>query len=146
MGGKSAYGGLLLGSAAGALAARLRGVPVARFLDTAAPGLALGACLTRIGCFLGGCCWGRPTASFLGVHFPDGHPGRDALAPGDPRGLHPTQLYLAAAALGIAVLLFVLRRRGPARPGVRFRCAAVLYAVTVFGIEFLRGDTGRWFA
>lgn len=145
MGGKSAYGGLLLGTAAGALVARLRGLSIARLFDAAAPGLALGACLARLGCFLGGCCWGRPTASFLGVHFPDGHPGRDALLPSDPRGLHPTQLYLAAAAFGIAVLLLVLRRRGPARPGRRFCSAAALYAATVFGVEFLRGDTGRWF-
>jgi phosphatidylglycerol:prolipoprotein diacylglycerol transferase len=146
MGGKSAYGGLLLGTAAGALLTRLRGLSVARLFDAAAPGLALGACLARVGCFLGGCCWGRPTASFLGVHFPDGHPGRDVLLPGDPRGLHPTQLYLAAAALGIAILLLVLRRQGAGRPGSRFRLAATLYAVTVFGVEFLRGDTGRWFA
>src|SRR5215470_1105815 len=51
MGGKSAYGGLLLGTAVGALVARLHRVPVARLFDVAAPGLALGACLARIGCF-----------------------------------------------------------------------------------------------
>src|SRR5438034_633051 len=87
---------------------------------------------------------GIPVA-LLGVRFPEGHPGMAKLLPGDPRGLHPTQLYLAASALGIGLLLLVLRRRGPGRPGHRFALAAALYAATTFAIEFLRDDPGRWF-
>src|SRR5438105_4880613 len=75
--GKSAYGGLVAGIGAAALAARLWRLPVGALFDAAAPGLATGAAIARVGCFLGGCCYGRPTASFLGVHFPDGHLGRD---------------------------------------------------------------------
>ena len=145
VGHRSAYGGMLAGVAAAALVARLRRLNVPRFLDAGAPGLAFATCLARLGCFLGGCCFGRPTASLLGVRFPEGHPGMAKLLPGDPRGLHPTQLYLAASALGIGLLLLVLRRRGPGRPGHRFALAAALYAATTFAIEFLRDDPGRWF-
>jgi phosphatidylglycerol:prolipoprotein diacylglycerol transferase len=143
--GKSAYGGLVVGIGVAALTARLRSLPVGALFDAAAPGLAVGATIARVGCFLGGCCYGRPTASFLGVHFPDGHLGMAKLATGDPRGLHPTQLYLAAASLSIAAVLAIVdaRRR---RPGDLFRLGAGLYAVTTLAIEFLRDDPGRWFA
>src|SRR5262245_57203256 len=94
-GNKSAYGGLVFGIAAGVVTARLRGVPVGRFVDAGTPALALATVCARLGCFLGGCCYGVPTHSFLGVHFPEGHVGMEPLTlAGDPRGLHPTQLYL----------------------------------------------------
>src|SRR5262245_51196494 len=120
-GNKSAYGGLLAGIAAGSVTAWLRGVPLGRFLDAAAAGVALATVCARIGCFLGGCCYGVPTHSFLGVHFPEGHAGMEQLvAAGDPRGLHPTQLYLAGSALLIAAVVLAMRRRGVGRPGDRF--------------------------
>src|SRR5438105_4248354 len=130
--GKSAYGGLLAGIGVAALAARLRRLPLGALFDAAAPGLAVGAAIARLGCFLGGCCYGRPTASFLGVHFPDGHLGMAKLAAGDLRALHPTQLYLAAAGVSIAVLLAAIRRR-ERRPGSLFRLGAALYAATTLG-------------
>jgi phosphatidylglycerol:prolipoprotein diacylglycerol transferase len=143
---RSAYGGLLAGVAVAALVARLRRIDVLCFLDAGAPGLAFATCCARIGCFLGGCCYGLPTASVLGVRFPDGHPGMAKLLPGDPRGLHPTQLYLAAAALAIGLVLLALRRRQWGRPGHRFALGAALYAATTFAVELLRDDPGRWFA
>lgn len=144
-GSKSAYGGLLAGVAVGALVVWWHRLPFGRFFDAAAPSLAVGTAIARVGCFLGGCCYGRPTDSFLGIHFPEGHLGMAKLAQGDPRGLHPTQLYLAAAGLAIAVLLLTLRRRRDRRPGDLFLLGTALYAVTTFGIEFLRDDPGRWF-
>jgi prolipoprotein diacylglyceryltransferase len=39
-----------------------------------------------------------------------------------------------------------MRRRGIGRPGDRFASAAILYAASTLGIEFLRADPGRWFA
>src|SRR5690242_12239477 len=143
--GKSAYGGLVAGIGVAALAARMRRLPVGAFFDAAAPGLAVGAAIARVGCFLGGCCYGRPTASPLGVHFPGGHLGMAKLAAGDPRGLHPTQLYLAAAGLTIAAVLATVDGRHR-RSGDLFRLGAALYAATSLGIEFLRDDPGRWFA
>src|SRR5262249_11956286 len=120
-------------------------LPLGMLLDAAAPGLAVGAAIARLGCFLGGCCYGRPTGSFLGVHFPDGHLGMAKLPAGDPRGLHPTQLYLAAAGLCIAGVAMALRGGGDRRPGDVFRVGSALYAASTFAIEFLRDDPGRWF-
>ncbi len=141
LGARSAYGGLLAGTAIAALVARLRAVPVGRLFDAAAPALALAVCLARLGCFLGGCCWGRPTTSWLGMRFPSDHPAMAA----HPAGLHPTQLYLALGALAIALLLLASERTGRMAPGTRFRLGAGLYALGVFGVEFLRADPGRWF-
>jgi phosphatidylglycerol:prolipoprotein diacylglycerol transferase len=142
---KSAYGGLLAGAFAGAIALRSLRLDAWPFFDAATPGLALGAFFCRIGCFLGGCCWGRPTASRLAVRFPPDHDGMLRL-PDASWGLHPTQLYLAAAALAVAAVALVMRRRGRARPGGCFLTAAALYGASAFCIEALRDDPGRWFA
>ncbi len=143
IGPKASYGGLLAGTFAAAVTARLRGLPVTRFLDTAAIAVAFGIAIGRIGCFLGGCCWGHPTNSFLGVRFPDGHNAMSILPEG-ATGVHATQLYLAAAAFVTGIVLLQVRRRGAA-PGVRFRLFVALYATGILGIEFLRNDPGRWF-
>lgn len=85
----------------------------------------------RIGCFLGGCCYGKATDSFWGIPFPDNpsagifHGGRKVL---------PTQLYEAAALAGIAVFLSLYKSER------KFAVYCVLYAAARFLIEFLRGD------
>jgi len=51
------------GAAGGALAAwaycKVYSVNISAALDAGAPGIAFGHALGRVGCFLGGCCWGR---------------------------------------------------------------------------------------
>lgn len=42
-------------------------VPVGVFLDASTPGLFFGMAVGRVGCFFGGCCAGRPTASRWGL-------------------------------------------------------------------------------
>ncbi|MBL7154610.1 MAG: prolipoprotein diacylglyceryl transferase [Phycisphaerae bacterium] len=44
-------------------------LPIRRYLDVVAIGLML-ALVGRIGCFLNGCCWGKPTTLPWGVRFP----------------------------------------------------------------------------
>lgn len=92
------YGGVVGGGAA--TIAYLRGyrLDVARFADAAASALAVGHALGRLGCFMAGCCYGRPTTLPWGVRFPptpffDGPVGV---------ALHPVQLYEAAVELGLA--------------------------------------------
>jgi len=49
----------------------LLGLSPGTVLDSAAPGLLLGMMVGRLGCFLGGCCVGRPTSSRWGVWSSD---------------------------------------------------------------------------
>ncbi|TKJ37038.1 MAG: hypothetical protein CEE38_09040 [Planctomycetes bacterium B3_Pla] len=45
-------------------------LPIRRYLDILAIGLMLALVFGRIGCFLNGCCYGKPTDLPWGVHFP----------------------------------------------------------------------------
>jgi len=47
-------------------------LPIRRYLDILAIGLMLALVFGRIGCFLNGCCFGRPTDKLWGVRFPYG--------------------------------------------------------------------------
>ncbi|WP_236826473.1 MULTISPECIES: prolipoprotein diacylglyceryl transferase family protein [unclassified Blastococcus] len=47
------------------------GIPVGPMLDVTAPGLLVGMTIGRLGCLLGGCCVGRPTASRWGIWSSD---------------------------------------------------------------------------
>ena len=81
----------------------------------------------RIGCFFAGCCYGKPTDSFLGVKFP-------FLS----YKVHATQLYEAAFLFALfAVMLILYLKKG-------FKHNLSLYLLTYgifrFLIEFLRGD------
>ena len=123
--------------------AATRRVPLLRLADCLSAPLALGVVLVRIGCFLAGCDFGKPTDQVWGVTFRSGV----ALAwYGTPLGvpLHPTQLYESALAGGIFGLLVWLRRRHPPE-GTMFYAFVSIYAVGRFFIEFLRGDPGRGF-
>jgi len=69
---------------------RFKKISILRFFDAAAPSLALGLALSRIGCFFNGCCFGKPGSLPWCVAFPDNSPA-GAFLP-DQR-LHPTQIY-----------------------------------------------------
>jgi phosphatidylglycerol:prolipoprotein diacylglycerol transferase len=88
-GGITWYGGLLGGALLVLLAARRRGLPLVTVMNLTAPSLAIGQALGRVGCFLVGDDYGRPTDLPWGIAFPDGV---------DPttETVHPTQLYEVA--------------------------------------------------
>lgn len=83
----------------------------------------------RIGCFFGGCCYGKETDCYLGVIFPD-NPTNNIIHNGAKR--YPTQLFEATALMIIFLLL--LKRKN------KFIHYVFLYAVARFMIEFFRGD------
>jgi phosphatidylglycerol:prolipoprotein diacylglycerol transferase len=93
-----------------------------------------------VGCFLAGCCYGRPTHSALGVVFPDPEtPAGHLCRIGGP--IHPVQLYEAAGLLGIAALLVALAPRLARRPaGTLFLVYLVAYALLRLVTEHFRGD------
>ena len=108
------------------------------FGDIAAPATALGLCIGRVGCFAAGCCWGKPTSSFLGVTYT--HPDSFAAVKGIP--LHPTQLYESLGALFIFFYL-TWRFRNRQYPGQIFFHGLLIYAVMRFLVEIFRGDDYR---
>ncbi len=68
------YGGLIGGFLTVALLIRFYKLPFWKVADALVPGLALGQAFGRQGCFAAGCCWGKPTDLWWGVHFTEqGH-------------------------------------------------------------------------
>ena len=146
------YGGLMGGIAAFAWQIRRRRLPTAHAFDAVAPALALSYAIGRIGCFLVGDDYGRPTDAWVGVAFPDGYPPSTAgyfrsigqhipaeIPDTAVLAVHPTQLYEVGLALAIFAILW--RLSGRLRPGRLFATYLALYGVERFGIEFLRAKT-----
>jgi phosphatidylglycerol:prolipoprotein diacylglycerol transferase len=140
-GGLVFYGGFVGALAAALLFFRRHRLPAWRWADMGTPGLALGHCFGRLGCFLAGCCYGRACDLPWGVTFSDPR----SLAP-TGRALHPTQLYEAGAMLLLFALLWRLRRRKRFE-GQLFWGYVLIYGLARAAIETLRGDfRGTWAA
>lgn len=106
-GGMSWFGGFVGGFAAGFATIRYKGWPLVAVLAAATPAIAVGQMLGRVGCFLVGDDYGRPTSLPWGVAFPRGLP------PTFER-VHPTQIYEAIFLGVLAWLLIRWRRKGVA--------------------------------
>jgi phosphatidylglycerol:prolipoprotein diacylglycerol transferase len=126
-GGLASTGGIAAGLAATWVVARLARRPALALLDEIAPAGLLALAIGRVGCFLAGCCYGRPTGLPWGVVFPEvGLPAR-----------HPLQLY--SAAVDLALLLLLPRRsEGPGAVACR---ACIGFGVARAALELLR-DAG----
>ncbi len=123
-GGLMSTGGVAAGLVATAIAARMTRIRFRVLLDALAPGALVALAIGRIGCFLGGCCFGGPTALPWGVVFPElGPPAR-----------HPLQLYSAA---GDALVAWASIVAG-APPGAAGRRASIGLGALRFALEFLR--------
>jgi phosphatidylglycerol---prolipoprotein diacylglyceryl transferase len=133
-GGLTLYGGIVGGTVAGLMAARWFGLPMWTVADALAPALALGTAFGRVGCYLNGCCYGRPTHLPWGVHFPaDSFAGLEfGNAP-----VHPSQLYFAAAGLGLFALTWWLRRRLSV-PGTLFWTFIIVFALVRIPLDMTR--------
>ncbi len=94
----------------------------------------------RIGCFNAGCCYGKPTQSFLGVVFTD--PACQAQPLNTP--LHPTQLYEAGLIFLLLIVLVILDRNKKF-DGQVFLIYLIIYAAGRSVLELFRGDLQRGF-
>ncbi len=133
-GGLTLYGGIGAGVFAALLSARRFGMPVWLVADALTPSLALGTMFGRVGCFLNGCCYGKPTLLPFGVHFP--HDSFAYLEFGDTP-VHPSQIYNAVAGLVLFTGLWLVRKR-PRVPGVMFWSFIVLFALVRLPIDMTR--------
>ena len=137
-GGLVFYGGFLLALAALWLYCRRSKLDIVRVLDVYAPAMAIAHACGRIGCFLNGCCWGKPTDLFWGVSYPEG--SNPALCyPGE--SLHPVQLYEAGEQFLLFFLYFYLVRY--TKRGITMASYLTLYGIFRFLNELLRGDNPK---
>ena len=63
------YGGLLVAVPMCWWYIRRNGLPLWTTFDLFAPGIALAQGVGRMGCLLGGCCWGQPTEAPWSITF-----------------------------------------------------------------------------
>lgn len=150
------YGGVILGIVGVMIYARMKRVPVLQVIDTlAAPG-ALGLAIGRIGCLMGGCCYGQICDLAWGIRYPAGTLPLEEMAKAQglvvPEGadlnqlfkVHPSPIYESLAALLIALVIYFLIRRN-VRTGAATALWFTLYPVVRFLLEFIRGDKARGF-
>lgn len=127
-GGMSFHGGALGVIIAGLIFARRQKLNFYSLADAAIPIVAIGLGLGRLGNFINGELWGKPTNMPWAMIFP----GSD----GVPR--HPTQLYeLFLEGIVLATVSYFLLKKLK-KDGLVFYCFIGLYGVFRFLIEFVR--------
>ena len=153
------YGGFILATALVVWEIRRQKLPLPKMADATAPALALAYAVGRVGCFLVGDDWGRPTGAWYGVRFPQGAPPtrvdiieREFGITVDPAlveeygqivPVHPTQLY----EVGMSTLIFFLLwriRRHQHRAGWLFMLWLILAGLERFLVEFVRAKDDRF--
>jgi phosphatidylglycerol:prolipoprotein diacylglycerol transferase len=123
-------GGVVGGAIAVILWARWRGFLEPRMFDMAAPALALGYAIGRVGCQLSGDGdYGKATDMFWGMAYPEG-------TVRTLQEVHPTPVFETLAMGLVALVLWQLRDR--VRPGALFAIYLVLAGVERLLIEFIR--------
>jgi phosphatidylglycerol---prolipoprotein diacylglyceryl transferase len=150
------YGGLIGGTLACSAYIKLKKLDYFTVTDAASPALAIGYALGRIGCFLVGDDYGRPTGAWYGVAFPKGSPPTtadslrtfgvsvDPALPGDTvLRVHPTQLYESAAAFVMFAILWIASRK-PHRKGRIFGLFLILAGIERFLVEIVRAKDDRF--
>lgn len=141
-GGLTLYGGLIMAVLASWVYCRKRKLSFLQVADLMLPSVALGIGITRIGCFLAGCCHGVPCDLPWAVRFPEHAPAARLFG---PVGVHPAQLYSSAAGFAVFALLLWWERRSR-RPGQTLGRFLALYGVARFGLDFSRyyDPAQRW--
>lgn len=137
LGGSVFYGGLIGAIISASLYIRRKKLPFPEFADIFAPAAPLFHTFGRIGCFLGGCCYGKECD--IGFTY------TNSLIP-DANGVSrfPIQLLEAAFNLTLFLILFAFLRKGIFK-GKLFYIYLCSYSVGRFLLEFGRGDELRGF-
>lgn len=150
------YGGLILAAAVIAWRVRKIGMPLGKMADASALALAVGYAIGRMGCFLVGDDYGRPSDLPWAVAFPQGAPPSTAenlrgfgvdipadVPPDAVFAVHPTQLYEVGMSL---IIFFILKRVQPrlATPGMLFFVWVALAGVERFIVEIFRAKDDRF--
>jgi prolipoprotein diacylglyceryl transferase len=134
------HGGIAGGTIALVAISSIVGAPALRILDAPALALPLGEAIARLGCYVYGCCWGRPTSSRFGVRYTscDAKVVRCAPHLHNVR-IHPAQLYALVIYLAMFAVFYA------ALPYVPFDGALtgaylIGHSVIRYTLEYFRQD------
>lgn len=149
-GGLVAYGGFLGGFVGAWVFCKLEGIRLLAWADCAVPSLCTGLMITRLGCLLYGCDFGKPFEGRWSIVFPAGSPAfnqqrvEGLLPPTATHSLpvHPTQLYESLNGLILLALVFLVRRYRKFS-GEMFVAFTMGYAILRYYVEVLRADEQR---
>ena len=134
------HGGIAGGTIALVSIAYLTGTPVLKLLDGPALAMPLGEAIARLGCYVYGCCWGRPTTSRFGVRYtsPESKVVRCAPHLHNVK-IHPAQLYALVVYLGMFAVFYALL---PVAPFDGFFAGTYLIAHSLIrlSLEYFRQD------
>lgn len=137
-GGLASWGGLLGGTLAGVFVLRRHGVPVARFMDAAAPAVLLAYALGRLGNYTNQELFGPPTNLSWGLEV---EPAFRPYGYEEYATFQPTFLYELLWEVGFVFVLLAVERRVRLRPPGLFLLFLTGYGVgRVFGELFFRID------
>ena len=125
------YGGFILAVPPSIPLLRSLGLPFGVFWDAAVLTILLGMAFARVGCFLNGCCSGRPSEAWFAVPLPD--------QDGVWRRRIPTQIMELMFALTLFAAAAALRSHAPF-PGAIFCFAVAAYGAGRSYLESLRQD------
>lgn len=128
-GGAAQYGGILLAVPLSIPLLSALAIPFGAFWDVAGITIMVGMFFTRIGCFLNGCCAGRPSESLLAIDLPN--------VKGEWKRRFPTQLFEAGWAAILLATGISLWRSLPFE-GALFIYIASGYALGRLVMESLR--------
>lgn len=142
-GGLAIQGGLLFGLAAGVWYLRRKKITAQPVLDNFILYLPLGQAIGRLGCFLNGCCYGKPSNLPWAVSFPF-----------LTYRVHPTEIYYVLSDAALFLILYIFSRT-ETKPGELTAWYLILYGFTRSAVDSLRGDllpgflglyTTQWYA
>jgi phosphatidylglycerol---prolipoprotein diacylglyceryl transferase len=134
-GGAAMYGGLIVAVPLSAPLLNVLGVPFGGFWDTASYTMLVGLIVTRVGCFLNGCCAGIPTDRWFGIYL------------ANDRGVWCRRIpaQILDAAWGILVLAGAFALEGLAFRGALFLYTVAAYAAGRIFLESTREEQDRVF-
>jgi phosphatidylglycerol:prolipoprotein diacylglycerol transferase len=110
-------------------------IPLLPMLDLVTLYAPLVHAISRIGCFLTGCCYGCPTDKFWGITYTN----PDVIAPLYSK-IHPTQLYSSAIFFVIFICLYRMTSKKNSKPGYVTAAYIMLQSTERLLVDFFRGD------
>lgn len=134
------HGGIAGGTIALVTIAYLTGTPVLTQLDAPALAMPLGEAIARLGCYVYGCCWGRPTQSRFGVRYTSCDAKVVRCAPHLHNvKIHPAQLYALVIYLGMFAVFYAALPYMPF-DGALAGLYLIGHSVVRYTLEYFRQD------